>query len=114
MDFSDQSSQDEFTCINSNLKNATSTQNRKDHPNTIAAACRFGISRRALCAVANALLSDMDILAPQNALDPSKVQRMFDKHAAERICENANEKQFTCVMFDGDIDSTLQFKVSPE
>ena len=69
---------------------------------------------RALCAVANALLSDMDILTPQNALDPSKVQRMFDKHVAERICENANEKQFTCVMFDGRIDSTLQFKVSPE
>ena len=114
MDFSDQSSQDEFTCINPILKDATSTQNRKDYPNTIAAACRFGISRRALCAVANALLSDMDILTPQNALDPSKVQRMFDKHAAERICENANEKQFTCVMFDGRIDSTLQFKVSPE
>ena len=70
MDFSDQSSQDEFTCINPILKNATSTQNRKDYPNTIAAACRFGISRRALCAVANALLSDMDILTPQNALDP--------------------------------------------
>ena len=95
MDFSDQSSQDEFTCINPILKNATSTQNRKDYPNTIVAACSFGISRRALCAVANALLSDMDILAPQNALDPSKVQRMFDKHAAERICGNANEKQLT-------------------
>ena len=44
MDFSVQSSQDEFTCINPILKNATSTQNRKDYPNAIAAACRFGIS----------------------------------------------------------------------
>ena len=60
------------------------------------------------------VLSHMDMLTPQNALDPSKVLRMFDKHAAERICENANEKQFTCVMFDGGIDYSLQFKVSPE
>lgn len=96
--------------ISSEKESAHQSQNRNEYPLTIAAATRFGIGKRALCEVGNAMLKDLGIWQPEITLRPSKISRLFKKYGSQ-LAEN-NRQGFTCLMFDGRKDDTLTVSIS--
>ena len=81
------------------LQKLSFSQKRLEYPNLIAIACRFGISRRAMCALSNALLFDMEILTLKTTRNPNKIQRMF--HSYEKNFAQSNPNAISgveCIM----------------
>ena len=83
-------------------------QNRNQYPELCKAIDRANVSNRDACLIANAVLKDLGLLSPENALHPSKLrhQRAVWRKKTVEIHKEENEG-IACLGFDGKIDVTL-------
>lgn len=83
-------------------------QNRHQFPELCKAVDRANVSNRDACLIANAVLKDLGILSPQNALHPSKLRRQRTAWRNKSAAAHEDENQrIVCLGFDGKIDVTL-------
>ena len=83
-------------------------QNRNQYPELCKATDRANVSNRDACLLANAVLKDLELLSPENALHPCKLrcQRSAWRKKSVEIHKQENQG-IVCLGFDGKIDLTL-------
>ena len=83
-------------------------QNRNQYPELCKATDRANVSNRDACLIANAVLKDLGLLSPENALHPSKLRRQRSAWRKKSVEVHKQENQgIVCLGFDGKIDLTL-------
>ena len=81
--------------------------NTKQYPELCKAMDRCKISNRDACLIANAVLKDLDLITPENAIDPAKLRRQRNMWREKEVKKHAAEVQkILCIGFDGKQDIT--------
>ena len=88
--------------------NPGTRQNRFTYPHLCQVLDRFPISDIAGCAIANAVLQDLELLEPENVLTRDKVrsQRNYWRKKEVKI-QSVRHTNLFCIGFDGRKDETL-------
>ena len=103
--------QDEETEEDSDNEASSSTvpKNRWQYPELCRAVDRANVSNRDTVLIVNAVLKDLGLLTPENALQPSKLRRQRDAWRKKSIQDHKEETEgIVCLGFDGKIDVTLK------
>lgn len=83
-------------------------RNTHEYPELCKAMDRCKISNRNACLIANAMLKDLGILTPVNAIDPAKLRRQRKAMRKNAIdCQDLETKELICIGFDGKRDMTV-------
>ena len=81
--------------------------NTKQYPELCKAMDRYKISNRDACLIANALLKDLDLITPENAIDSAKLHCQRNMWRKKEVKKHTAEAQkVLCIGFDGKQDIT--------
>jgi hypothetical protein len=90
------------------VKAENNNRNTNEYPELCKAMDRCKISNRDACLILNAMLKDMNLLTPRNAIDHSKLYRQRTKMRKKAIKNHEkNMNKLICIGFDGKRNNTL-------